>query len=45
MISIEIQYKTYDIEPLAIVEVFKTWRNNLKGYKFEVFIFKDHNNF
>ena len=30
---------------LVIVEAFKTWRHDLKGCKYEVFILTNHNNF
>lgn len=39
MILAEIQYKTYDDEFLAIIEVFKTWQNFFEGYKYEILIF------
>ena len=45
MIFIETWYKTHDQELLAIVEAFKTWCHYLKGYKYEVLVFTDHNNF
>ena len=37
-------YKTHDGELLAIVEAFKIWRHYLKGCKYEVLVFTDHNN-
>ena len=45
MIPVKTWYKTYNGEPLAIVEAFKTWRHYLEGCKHEVFIFTNHNNF
>ncbi len=44
MIPPKIQYKTYDQELLAIVEVFKTWRHYLEGCKYEILVPTDHNN-
>ncbi len=38
-------YETHNTELLVIVEVFKTWRHYLEGYKYEVFVLKYHNNF
>ena len=45
MIPAETQYKIHNGELLVIVKAFKTWRHYLEGYKHEVFIFTDHNNF
>lgn len=36
IIPIETWYKTHNYELLAIIEVFKTWRLYLKGYKYKV---------
>ena len=44
MIPTETWYKTYNVELLAIVETFKTWRHYLEGCKHEVFILIDYNN-
>ncbi len=44
MILAETRYKTHNQELLAIVQAFKTWRHYLKGCKYEVLIFTDHNN-
>lgn len=44
IILVKTQYKTHDERFLAIVEVFKTWRHYLEGYKHKVLIFTDHNN-
>ena len=44
MIPAESQYKTHDIELLAIVEVFKTWHHYLEGYKYKVLVLTTHNN-
>lgn len=44
MIAAKTQYKTYDGELLAIVEVFKTWHYYLKNCKYKVFVLTDHNN-
>ncbi len=44
MIPVETWYKTHDQELLAIVEAFKTWRQYLKGCKYEVLVLTDHNN-
>ena len=41
MIFVKTHYKTYDSELLAIV---KTERHYLKGYKYEILVFIDHNN-
>ena len=43
MISIETWYKIYDGELLVIIEIFKTWRHNLEGYKHKIFIPTDYN--
>ena len=44
MIPIKTRYKTHNVELLAIIEVFKTWREYLEGYKYEVLILTNHNN-
>ena len=44
MISAETRYKMHDIELLAIVEAFKTWRHYLEGSWYEVLVLTDHNN-
>ncbi len=44
MIPAETRYNTHDGELLAIVEVFKTGRHYLEGYKHEVLVLIDHNN-
>ena len=45
MIPIQTWYKTYNNKLLAIIETFKTWQHYLKGYKYEIFVLIDHNNF
>ncbi len=45
MISTETIYETHNQEPLAILEAFKTCCHHLKGCKYKVLIFGDHNNF
>ncbi len=42
MLPIETWYETLNQKLLAIMEVFKTWRYYLEGYKYEVCIFIDH---
>ncbi len=44
MIHAEIWYETNDSKLLAIVEVFKTLRYYLEGYKHQVLILTDYNN-
>ena len=44
MIPIETWYKTHNQKLLAIIEAFKTWRHYLKGCRYKVFVFTDHNN-
>ena len=44
IISAETQYITYNIEHLAIVEAFKTWRHYLESCKHEVLVLTNHNN-
>ena len=44
MIFAKTQYKTHDIELLAIVEAFKTWCYYLEGCKHEVLVLTNHNN-
>lgn len=44
MISVEIWYKTYNQEFLAIVEIFKTWCHYLDGCKYKVLVLIDYNN-
>ena len=44
MIPAETQYETHDVELLAVVKAFKTWRHYLEGCKHEVFVLMDHNN-
>ena len=45
MIPAETQYKTHYGELLVIVEVFNTKRHYLKGYKHEILVFMNNNNF
>ena len=44
MIPAETHYETHDIELLAIVKAFKTWRHYLEGCKHKVLVLTDHNN-
>ena len=44
MIPAKIQYETYNMELLAIVEAFKTWRHYLESCKHKVFVSNNHNN-
>ena len=44
MIHVETKYETRNGEFLAIVKVFKTWRQYLEGCKHEVFVLTDYNN-
>ena len=44
MIPIETQYETHNVELLAIVEAFKTWRHYLEGCKHKVFVLTNQNN-
>lgn len=45
MIPTKMRYKTHDQELFAIFEVFKSWRHYLKGFKHEVLVEIDYNNF
>ena len=45
IISAETWYKTQNSEFFAIIKAFKMWRHYLKGCKYEVLVFTDHNNF
>ena len=44
MIPAKTKYKTYDVELLAIVEAFKTWKHYLEGSHHKILVFTDHNN-
>ena len=44
MIPAETWYEIHNGELLAIVEVFKTWKHYLEGYKYEILVLTDHNN-
>ena len=44
MIPTKTWYKTHNKKLLVIVEVFKTWHYYLKGCKYKVLVFIDHNN-
>ena len=44
MIPAKTWYETYDGKLLTIVEAFKTWKHNLKGYKHKVLVLTDYNN-
>ena len=44
MIPAKTMYETHDIEFLAIVEAFKTWKHYLEGFQHEVLVLIDHNN-
>ena len=45
IITAKTQYNTYDGEPLAIVEVYKTGWHYLKDCKRKVLVLINHNNF
>ena len=45
MIPAETWYETHDVELLAIVETFKTWRHYLEDCKYKVLVLTDYNNF
>ena len=38
-------YETHNGNLLANIKVFKSWKHNLEGYKYEVFMLIDYNNF
>ena len=44
MLPAEVNYPIYDKELLAIVECFRLWRHYLKGSKYTIQVFIDHNN-
>ncbi len=44
MILAETRYITHDRKLLAIVEIWKTWRHYLEGYKHKDLMLKDYNN-
>lgn len=44
MILTKTKYKTYNGELLAIVELFRTWKHYLEGYKYKVLMLTDNNN-
>ena len=44
MILANLQYEIHNGKILAIVKVFKIWRQYLESYKHEVFVFSAHNN-
>ena len=37
-------YKTHNGELLAIVEAFKSWRDNLESYNYKVLVLTNYNN-
>ena len=45
MISAETRYETHNVEFLAIIEAFKTWRHYLEGSWHKVLVLTKHNNF
>ncbi len=44
MISAKTWYEIHNGKLLFIINVFKTWKHYLKGYKYEVFVLTDYNN-
>jgi RNase H-like domain found in reverse transcriptase len=44
MISVEINYKTHDLELFIIIIVFKHWRYYLKNSRYKVIVITDYNN-
>ena len=44
IIPVKTWYKTHDSELLTIVKAFKTWWYYLKGCKYKVLVFTNHNN-
>lgn len=44
MIFTKTHYETHNQELLAIVKTFKTWRDYLKGYKYEIPDLTEDNN-
>lgn len=44
MILVKIYCEIHNIELLAIVAAFKTWRHHLEGYKYEVLVLIDYHN-
>lgn len=44
LISAETRYETHDLEMLAIVDAFKTWRHYLEGTQKPVVVWSDHAN-
>lgn len=44
MIQVETLYKIHNVELLAIIEAFKTWKHYLEGYKDEILVLTDYNN-
>lgn len=45
IIFTETCYKTYNIELLPIIKIFKTWKYYLKDCKYKVFVLINYNNF
>ena len=43
LIPAETRYETHNGELLAIVEIFKTWRHYLEGYKHKVLVLTNYN--
>ena len=38
------RYETYNGKLLAIIEAFKTWKQYLKDFQYEVFMLTNYNN-
>ena len=42
--SVELNYKIYDKELLAIVDIFKQWKTYLEGVKYSILVLTDYKN-